>query len=239
MKKNKVFKSLLAIMLVIPMIVSFTSTANVQAASSQVAYVAIDSGVLNVRSGASKQNKIVGSLKNKAKVNVYSVTKSGWAKIDFNKKKCYVSNEYLRYYKKMSNSAAKKITDRVINLQNSLSGSYTKKQIKTLLSPGFSDAFINKLYKYDLVTYEKDRYGNALYQWNATDFPAYVIMYGIDWNKTSGYYSPKITYYKKNGKEYLLVSQKHYSEMYDNVEQKIYLSKANSKSNWKVYKTAW
>ena len=211
-------KSLLAIILIIPIIFSFTSISNVQAASTKVAYVDIHSGILNVRSGASKTNKIVGSLKNKSKVTVYSVTKDGWAKINFKNQKRYVSNEYLRYYKKMSQPTAKKITDRVIKIQSSLTKTYTKKQIHSILSAGFTDSLINKFYKYDLVTYEKDKYGNALYGWNATDFPAYVIMYGITWDeqKQIEYNTgkPRITYYKKNGKEYLLVAQKYSSEMY-------------------------
>lgn len=244
MIKNKVIKSLIAIILVIPIIFSFTFTSNVQAATKKVAYVSISSGsVLNVRSGASKTKKIVGTLKNKSKVTVYSVTKNGWAKINFNNKKRYVSNEYLRYNKKMSKQTAKKITDRVIKIQGSLTKTYTKKQIHSILSAGFTDSLINKFYKYDLFEYGKDKYGNALYGWKGTDFPAYYIMYGIAWDKktqierSAG--KPRITYYKKNGKEYLLVAQKYSSALYANVEQKIYLTRANSKSSWKVYNTSW
>lgn len=240
---DKVLKSLAVILLVLPLVFSYASTSHVQAASTKVAYVDITSGVLNVRSGASTTHTIVGSLKDNAKVTVYSVTKSGWAEINYKSKKRYVSNQYLRYYQRMSETEAKKITDRVIKIQNSLKGSYTKQQIYSILSPGFTDAFIEKLYKYDLMIWEIKN-GKRLYGWRGTDFPAYVIMYGITWDKNERIKykipAPKITYYKKNGKEYLVVSQKYPAdELYENVEQKIYLSKANSKAYWKVYHTSW
>lgn len=240
---NKVLKSLAVILLVLPLVFSFASTSQVQAASTKVAYVDITSGVLNVRSGASTTHTIVGSLKDNAKVTVYSVTKSGWAEINYKSQKRYVSNQYLRYYHKMSEKEAKKITDRVIKIQNSLKGSYTKQQIYSILSPGFTDAFIEKLYKYDLMLWEI-KSGKRLYGWRGTDFPAYMIMYGITWDKNERIKykipAPKITYYKKNGQEYLIVSQKYSAdELYENVEQKIYLSKTNSKAYWKVYHTSW
>ena len=96
MIKRKVIQSVLAIILVIPILFSFTSTSSVEAASTKTAYVEVNSGVLNVRSSASTKSKIVGTLKNKTKVTVYSVT-NGWAKIKFKNKNSYVSNQYLRY----------------------------------------------------------------------------------------------------------------------------------------------
>ena len=46
MIKRKVIQSVLAIILVIPILFSFTSTSSVEAASTKTAYVEVNSGVL-------------------------------------------------------------------------------------------------------------------------------------------------------------------------------------------------
>ena len=53
-----------------------------------------------LREKASTKAKKVGSLKKGTKVTVYSKTKSGWSEIRYNKKKAYVSTEFLKFKKK-------------------------------------------------------------------------------------------------------------------------------------------
>ncbi|MGE7880228.1 SH3 domain-containing protein [Peribacillus muralis] len=71
------------------------NNSSAQAASNETKYVDIASGSLNVRSGPGSNYKKVGSLKNYAKVIVYSKTKNGWSEIRYNKKKAFVSSEFL------------------------------------------------------------------------------------------------------------------------------------------------
>ncbi|MFJ7744752.1 SH3 domain-containing protein [Peribacillus sp. NPDC097295] len=242
MKNNKSLKIIIASLLLLTLIFSFSPRLEVQAASGKTAYVDIKSGYLNVRSGPGSKHKSVGKLYNKDKLNVLSV-KNGWAKFTYKGKSSYTSNDYLRYYKTMSKTEAKKLTDKAIKLQDSLDKSYTKKQIKAKLSPAFTDAFINKFIKYDFWKSGKDKSGNTLYQVIPTDFPYYYIMYGFIWDDAKAYERAqpvKVTYYKKKGKEYLLVSQKYYpDELYSNVEQKVYFSRSSSNAKWRVYNTRW
>ena len=138
MIKRKVIQSVLAIILVIPILFSFTSTSSVEAASTKTAYVEVNSGVLNVRSSASTKSKIVGTLKNKTKVTVYSVT-NGWAKIKFKNKNSYVSNQYLRY---TAPSTKAKITKKTYKSKSflpypqvsGLKSTTAQKKINTVLS---------------------------------------------------------------------------------------------------------
>ena len=138
MMKNKAIQSVLAIILVIPILFSFTSTSSVEAASTKTAYVEVNSGVLNVRSSASTKSKIVGALKNKTKVTVYSVT-NGWAKIKFKNKNSYVSNQYLRY---TAPSTKAKVTKKTYNSKSflpypqisGLKSTTAQKKINTVLS---------------------------------------------------------------------------------------------------------
>ena len=102
MLTKKMVKVFLSFMLVFTLFVPFSSNSEVKAASTKTAYVDVTSGTLIVRSGAGTKYKKVGALKDNAKITVYSQTKSGWAEIRYNKKKAFVSTQYLRFYSIMS-----------------------------------------------------------------------------------------------------------------------------------------
>lgn len=238
---HKLWKILTTLLLLLSLSFTYPTHSNVQAASEKTAYVDIHSNYLNVRKSPSTKSKSVGKLYNKDKIKVLSV-QGDWAKVSYKGKSGYTSNDFLRYYKTMSKPTAKKITDRVIKIQGDLKTSYTKKQIKAKLSPGFTSAYINKLYNYDLWRDGTDKNGNALYSWRPTDSVDYYI-WDIIWSKTDfkeyRVLAPKITNYTKKGKEYLVVSQTTTDPKNDVLErykeEKIHLSKSSSKENWKVY----
>ncbi|WP_409304702.1 SH3 domain-containing protein [Peribacillus sp. SCS-155] len=205
-------------------------------AEVKTAFVDVSSGRLSVRSGAGNKYKIVGSLKNNAKVTVYSQTKNGWSEIIYNNKKAYISNQYLRFYTKMSAINAKKIVDRINKIeQEAVKGEFTKNQLYARMSQGYTTSFIDGYFKTDVMEYRKDKYGNKTYEYRASDFNYYTMHY--IWTKSSYTKPPTITYYDKNGKQYLIISQYWYRDEIRNAYTgKLYLMKENSKSNWKVYK---
>lgn len=238
---HKSWKIFTVLILLISLSFTFTAHSDVQAASEKTAYIDIQSKYLNVRKTPEKKSKPIGKLYDKDKITVLSI-QGNWAKISYKGKTGYTSNDYLRYYKTMSRPTAKKITDRVIQIQGSLKTSYTKKQIEAKLSPGFTSSYISKLYNYDLWNTGTDKFGNALYRWRPTDSVDYYV-WNIIWSKTDfkeyRVFEPKITHYTKKGKDYLVVSQTKRDPTNDVLEtykeEKIYLSKSSSKENWKVY----
>jgi len=241
--KQKYYNSLPTLLIAIILVIAFLVPTGSAFAKSKTktATVDIDSGVLNVRSGPSTKYKVIGTLKNKVKITVYTETKNGWAETRVNKKKGYVSKEFLRFYKKMSNAKAKKITDKALKVQRRISfnGSYTKKQIHSMLSESFTKNYIDKIIKYDLAVYEKNYKGENMYGWVGTDMPLYALS-GFEWKKRNEIdfvvtELPKVVYYTKNGKEYLQVKQK-IEPAFGTIYENIHLSKSSSKADWKVYK---
>lgn len=83
---------LLAIFFILPHLPNASA-----ASKTELAKVKVD--ILNVREKASAKSKKVGTLKKGAKVTVYTKTKTGWSEIRFNKKKGYVSTQYLDFTK--------------------------------------------------------------------------------------------------------------------------------------------
>ncbi|MED2970747.1 SH3 domain-containing protein [Fictibacillus sp. B-59209] len=237
--KKGFLKIVVILLLAIGLVTSLFPSQIAQASPAKIAYVDVTSGKLNVRSGPGTQYKVIGSHKDNTRLTIYSQTKSGWSKIKYNKKNGYVATKYLRFYHTMSRTEAKNITDKAISLQNKIASNkaYTKKQIHQILSPTHTSAYIDKLIKYDMASYKKDKKGNKLYEWLATDFPAYRI-WGFDWSGKEAPKKPSVTYYSKNGKWYLKVYQYHKDDMYT-YHQTLYLSKSSSKAAWKIYNYKW
>ncbi|MBX9999310.1 MULTISPECIES: SH3 domain-containing protein [Priestia] len=230
--KFNMLKVFLIAILAVAVILPFSKADTTQAASTKTAYVDVSSGSLTVRSGPGANYKKVGSLKNGVKTTVYSQTKTGWSEIRYNKRKAYVSTKYLRFYYNMSQSTAKSITDRVINMQRKTwERNYTKQQIYSIMNPGFTTTYIDKFFKEQMYKSGKDRYGNQLYHQIETE----IFGYNIDNFEWYAKKKPTIQYYIKDNQEYLVVSQYLLDEESGNHWTYLYLSKANSKSTWKVY----
>ncbi|MFL0362279.1 SH3 domain-containing protein [Pseudobacillus sp. 179-B 2D1 NHS] len=237
---SKQIKRTVLAMLMTALAFSIIFSSNVEAAGTKTGYVDIKSGVLNVRSGPGGSYKVIATLKNNTKLTIYSQTKNGWSETRVNNKKGYVSTGYLRFYSQMSNQEAKRITDRAIGTMDKLSyeRSYTRKQIHSVLATSYTASYIDALIKYDMwPTGKKDKYGNPLYEWIATDFPAFRI-WGFDWYAQDAPKPPTVTYYTKNGAQYLNVYQNSEDDMYE-YEQKLFLIKQYSKSSWKIYSYQW
>ncbi|MFJ7640257.1 SH3 domain-containing protein [Peribacillus sp. NPDC097225] len=98
MNVSKLFKMMMAILFISSLAFPFTATADAASTSSAT----VTASNLNVREKASDKAKKVGSLKKGTKVTVYSKTKSGWSEIRYNKKKAYVSTEFLKFKKKVA-----------------------------------------------------------------------------------------------------------------------------------------
>ncbi|MCP3761422.1 SH3 domain-containing protein [Domibacillus sp. A3M-37] len=96
MKSKKAIYFLLSFLFALAAILPFQPAQS--EAAAKVGYVAIDKGVLNVRSAPSTKAKVIGSLKNNASVSVYSQSKSGWSEIGYEGKRAYVASQYLRMY---------------------------------------------------------------------------------------------------------------------------------------------
>lgn len=97
----KIVKSLLSFMVMFGTL--FTFTANSDAATTKTIVAKVANSVY-VHSEPSANAKKVGTLWKGDKVTVYSKSKTGWAKIKFNKKTAYVYSSYLT----LSNSKSKK-----------------------------------------------------------------------------------------------------------------------------------
>lgn len=93
----KFFKAAIVLTLFFSLLTGFIVKGNhVEAASTQTAIVNTDTN-LNVRSGPGTKYKVIGSLKKKTKITVYSKTKSGWSEIRYKGKKGYVATKYLKF----------------------------------------------------------------------------------------------------------------------------------------------
>ncbi|MCM3238468.1 SH3 domain-containing protein [Heyndrickxia oleronia] len=236
MKISRLFKLIICAALTFPMIGMLFFIGDPKAASLQVGLVDLESGTLNVRSGPGVQYKRIGALKNGATVTVYYQTKNGWSEIRYNKKKSYVSSQYLRVHLQMKPFVAKGITDKVIKAQRKTwEKNYTKKQIYSMMSPHYTTSYIEKYFKQQMRTAGKDKNGNQLFHVIETEIWGYSLD-TIDWNPEYQPKKPTIKYYKKNGKEYLEVSQFMVDELSGNHTSTLYLLKESTKANWKVYK---
>ncbi|WLV24391.1 SH3 domain-containing protein [Aciduricibacillus chroicocephali] len=196
-------KAILALLFVF-ILSLFNNTTEAEATKTKTGHVDIKSGVLNVRSGPGTNYKVIGTVNKNAKLTIYSETKNGWAETRLNNKKGYASKEFLRFYKKISNAEAKKITDKVIKTQrkvNITSKALTKKQIHKTMSPSFTKNYINKYIKYDQIAVGKNKNGETLYQAPGTDNPYYYI-WDFYWKTNAPYIPtlPTVKYYEKTTK---------------------------------------
>ncbi|MGE8203784.1 SH3 domain-containing protein [Heyndrickxia sp. NPDC080065] len=236
MKKSIILKMLLCFILLIPIMTLSNSLLITKAATPQIGKVDLENGTLNVRNGPGINNKKIGFLRNGAKVNVYNQTKSGWSEIRYNKKKAYISTQYLRFDLKMSLAQAKSITDKVISMQRKTwERNYTKKQIYSIITPGYTTAYIDKYFKQQMRTAGKNKNGTQLYHVIETEIWGYAID-TFDWKAEYQPKKPAISYNKKNEKEYVVVSQFLLNEESGDHTSRLYLSRSNPKKNWKVYK---
>ncbi|MDZ5473938.1 hypothetical protein SM124_19645 [Bacillus sp. 31A1R] len=168
-------------------------------------------------------------------VTLNSTTKNGWSKIKFKNKQGYVSSEFLRVYSSFSSSTAKKITEKVYNIQfQAWEGFVTKKQYETIMSKGYTKKYIEAHFHQNMLPYGTDKYGNQLYTVLETSIWGTSVEL-FDWNLEYNPKKPKVTYYQKNGKDYLSVSQYVLNEMDGYYTYTLYLSKDSKSSTWKVY----
>jgi uncharacterized protein YgiM (DUF1202 family) len=90
---NKSFKVSFLFSLALIILISFSFTHVVKAASTSQATVTVNT--LNVRNGAGTEYKVIGHLKKGDKITVFS--KSGWSEFTFNQKKAYVATKFLKF----------------------------------------------------------------------------------------------------------------------------------------------
>ncbi|WP_068986318.1 hypothetical protein [Lysinibacillus xylanilyticus] len=139
-------------------------------------------------------------------------------------------------------SEAKKIVDGLIEMQDKIrlgeTYYFTKAEIIKILSPGFTPEYIDKYIKEDMMFLED----NNKYIFKGTDnITANPNTIFIDsWEENQYVKKPTVTYSKKDGKEYLLISQyrKPYESMvssHNGFYSDLYLIKENSTSDWKAY----
>ncbi len=128
-------------------------------------------------------------------------------------------------------SQVKIILEKAMALQRKTSEKkYTVSQIKTIMKPGFTFAYTSKYIKYDFYKDGKDKNGYQLYTLIQTDAPWYYL-FPLDWSgKQTSIKKPTITISKKNGKEYLIVSQVRIDE---GITATIYLVKSGK--SWIIY----
>ncbi|WP_170061480.1 SH3 domain-containing protein [Rummeliibacillus pycnus] len=103
----KIVKTLLSFMVMFATLITFT--ANSDAATTKTMNAKVANSVY-VRSQPSVNGKKVGTLWKGDTVIVYSKSKTGWAKIKFNKKTAYVYASYLTFAKKAGKSTTQKQT---------------------------------------------------------------------------------------------------------------------------------
>lgn len=235
-------KQTIAFMFIFILALSLFSPGIAEAAKTKTGHVDIQFGALDIRSGPGTKYKVIGTAKKNAKLTIYAETKNGWAETRVNKKKGYVPVEALRFYKKMSNAEAKKITNKVVKTQYKIydNESFTKKQAHSTMGPSFTTSYINKFIKSDTETVGKNKKGETLYQVQPIVYTKYSL-WDFIW-EADGYYiphAPTVKYYVKNGKQYLYIRQAGFSEEHGIIDQKLYLSRASSKASWKVYNYSW
>lgn len=195
----------------------------------------IDVATALVKSAPKDNAKTVGSFKRSQKVKVYAQTKSGYAEIRYKQKKAYISNNSIRFYKKATVASVKKITDRVISIQEDIQDqSYTLKQLHAKMDPAFTKAYINQYVKSNLRIIGKDKKGTAIYGPNESDSTDFYVEH-FDWYLKYAKEIPTFSYYEKKGVEYLVVSQYNpLNELYLPHYHHVYLQK-EPKGDWKVY----
>ncbi|PKG24244.1 SH3 domain-containing protein [Niallia nealsonii] len=228
--KSKLLKGLLSFFLVLGIFIPF-SEVKAEAAAKK-GEVDIKSGVLNMRSGPGTKYKIVETLKDNTIVSVYS-SKNGWIQIKYKNKNGYVSDDYLKIYSSMSVSNARKLVQEADKTQRiTWEKNYTKVQINSIMASKFKKSYIDKYIKQQFRKAGKNKNGTQLYHIMETEIWG-LALYPIDWDLKYEPKKPVISSYKKNGQEYLLVSQYHLNEMDGNKTTTIYFQKDGSK--WKVY----
>ncbi|WP_158177154.1 SH3 domain-containing protein [Heyndrickxia camelliae] len=214
------------------MLMVFTPLGQVTAAATKTGVVDIQSGVLNVRNGPGIKYPKIGALKNKTNITIYSV-KNSWLQIKYGKKKGYVSDDYVRLYRPFSSATAKKISNKAFRLERKTwEKNYTKSQIFSLMAPGFTKTYIDKYFKQQYRPAGKDKKGNLLYHIIETEIWG-LALYPIDWKPAYEPKKPTVTYYIKNGREYLSISQYHLNDESGNKTTTICFIK--SKGNWFIY----
>lgn len=122
----KIVKSLLSFIVMFGTL--FTFTANSDAATPKTMNAKVANSVY-VHAEPSANAKKVGTLWKGTKVVVYSKSKTGWAKIKFNKKTAYVYASYLSFSKNTSKktTATKTTTTKKTTTKKSTSTSNSKK----------------------------------------------------------------------------------------------------------------
>jgi hypothetical protein len=228
--KSKLLKGILSFFLVLGLFIPF-SEVKVEAITKK-GEVDIKSGILNMRSGPGKKYKIVGTLKDNTIVSVYS-SKNGWIQIKYKNKKGYVSDDYLKIYSSMPVSNVKKFVQEADKIQRiTWKKNYTKAQINSIMASKFTKSYIDKYIKQQFRKAGKNKNGTQLYHIVETEIWG-LALYPIDWDLKYEPKKPVISSYKKNGQEYLLVSQYHLNEMDGNKTTTICFQKNGFK--WQVY----
>ncbi|WP_042351996.1 SH3 domain-containing protein [Bacillus massiliigorillae] len=224
---------MIALLLVAIMIIPIVSIQKTEAATLKEATV--DVPTATVKSAPNNNAKTVGTIKKSQKVKVYAQTQSGWAEIRFNKKKAYLSNKSIRFYKTTSIASVKKITDRVIAIQEEVKDqSYTLKQLHAIMDPAFTKTYFNQYVKSNLRVVGKDKKGTPIYGPNESDSTDFYVE-PFDWYLKYAKEMPIFSYYEKAGVEYLTVSQCNpVNELYLPHWHHVYLMK-EPKGEWKVY----
>ncbi|MGV3464443.1 MAG: SH3 domain-containing protein, partial [Heyndrickxia sp.] len=201
-------------------------------AATKTGVVHIDSGMLNVRKGPGIKYQKIGALKNKASITVYSV-KNGWIQIQYKGKKGFVSDDYVRIYSLFSSATAKKISDRAFVIERKTwDKNYTKSQIYSLMAPCFTKTYIDKYFKQQFRPAGKDKSGNSLYHIIETEIWG-LVLYPLDWKPAYDPKKPTVSYYIKNGRENLAISQYHLNEESGNKTTTICFIKSGGK--WLVF----
>ncbi|WP_028390960.1 SH3 domain-containing protein [Bacillus cihuensis] len=236
MKIKTILKVIYALTLLLTVFIPLTSK-QTQAATTQVGTIDVSIGKsLNVRNGANSKAKVIGTLKRSDKVNVFSQN-STWTKIQYGKGIGYISSDYVRFYKSTSLYSAKQITDRILSVERNMwTKTFTKQQFYQIMSPAFTKEYTDLYFKGQLWNVGKDKKGNRLYKIKPTEIHGQSIE-EFDWYLEYAEYKPYISFYIKNGVEYLKVSQYHYYPHQQNLSRttSLYLIK-QPKSNWKAYK---
>lgn len=119
----------------------YLSIVDVNAKTSVIKKVKVNTSSLNVRAGASTKYKILGSVKRNAVLEVYEINNL-WAKINYNGKTGYVSTKYIVDIIETNTNinantySSKKMTVVGANSLNIRSGAGTKYSIKGKLTEG-------------------------------------------------------------------------------------------------------
>lgn len=175
--------------------------------SPQTGTVDIMKGTLPVHTGPSASSTKVGSLKRSDQVKVYNQTQNGWYEIRFNNKKAFISTQYVRFYKQTSLYSVKQVHDKIrVVEKKAIAKPVTKSMFYQMMSPAFTKNYIDLYFKQEMRTYKKDRFGNPLYEHKATDSTVFSYI-DFDWYLANENQKPTVSFYVKNGKEYLVIKQ--------------------------------